>query len=86
MGKVMKGRVDTQTHTPEPRVITARVSRINTLLGTKLTGEEMAARLSREGIKAQLILDTLQCSVPHHREDVVIEEDIAEEIAPHFRL
>lgn len=81
VGKVMKGRIDTQTHTPEPRVITARVSRINTLLGTKLTGEEMAACLSREGIKAQLILDTLQCSVPYHREDVVIEEDIAEEIA-----
>ena len=81
VGKVMSGRVDTQKRTPEKREITARVSRINLLLGTKMTGEQMAACLAREGIETQLILDTLQCHVPYHRDDVAIEEDIAEEIA-----
>ena len=77
----MSGRVDTQMRTPEKREITARVSRMNLLLGTKMTGEQMAACLAREGIETQLILDTLQCRVPFHRDDVAIEEDIAEEIA-----
>ena len=36
VGKVMSGRVDTQMRTPEKREITARVSRMNLLLGTEI--------------------------------------------------
>ena len=79
-GQVVPGSFD---HYPNPapeRIVEASVSRINQLISTKLSGEEMEDILGRLYIDTQCCEDTLTCNVPAWRGDIEAECDLAEEI------
>lgn len=81
-GKVLPGRIDTLPQGEAPHMITARPERINAILGTQIPAQEMKMLLEREGF----VVDdkneaVLQCEIPAYRQDLTIEEDIAEEVA-----
>lgn len=81
-GKVLPGRIDTLPQGEAPHLIEARPERINAILGTEIPAEEMKTLLEREGfIIAHKEKGILQCTIPAYRQDLGIEEDIAEEVA-----
>ncbi len=80
-GKVCKGRVDVYPTRASAKTIDVRVSRINYVLGIRLTGEEMAAMLEGLEIKVTGSGDILTVTPPTVRQDLLEEEDYIEEIA-----
>jgi phenylalanyl-tRNA synthetase beta chain len=82
-GTVLAGAADCYPVPQEAVTIPVRVARVNAVLGTGLTGEEMAAFLTRLDIDAELIADgtALNCTPPFIRIDLREEIDIIEEIA-----
>ena len=81
-GTVLKGRVDTQKQDWQPVTLAMRVGRINHILGLELTAKQMVQALARENIQAkETEKGRYICTVPYYRQDVRIEEDLAEEIA-----
>lgn len=64
----------------EPRKMTARVSKINALLGIVVPNEEICAILTRLDFSPTLEGDELHLVVPGYRDDIDGEPDIAEEI------
>ncbi|HEY7025819.1 MAG TPA: phenylalanine--tRNA ligase subunit beta [Candidatus Limnocylindrales bacterium] len=81
-GRVATGVVDTNPADEEPRRVTFRPARVDRLLGTDTTPEQMADALARVGIATEngQGSDQLVAIVPPHRRDIAIEEDIAEEV------
>ncbi|HOL17815.1 MAG TPA: phenylalanine--tRNA ligase subunit beta, partial [Bacillota bacterium] len=81
-GQVMKGVVDTDPAPPEPRRITVRPHRINEILGVKIPVAEVTEILTRLDFDvARGSGGILELTVPLHRGDVLIEEDVVEEVA-----
>jgi len=82
-GTPAAGAVDVSAGPPEaPREIEIDPARVNRLLGTALASDEMGALLARLEIATQPAAGgRLRCRVPSHRNDLVIPQDIAEEIA-----
>ena len=79
-GKVVPGAFD---HYANPSVaceIDASVSRINALISTDLSGEQMEDILLRLGMEVMLCEDELHCVVPEWRGDITQEADLAEEV------
>lgn len=80
VGKVVAGSIDRNYDRTETIVVDARVDRINTLLGTQLSAEEMKAYLERLFFTVETDGAVLRVEVPSYRSDVRIQADIAEEI------
>lgn len=80
-GKVLEGSVDIYKSPEHPQVVSARVSRINKVLGTELSREEMVAILESLEMKVQGTGDDMIVTVPTVRQDVLKEVDFVEEIA-----
>lgn len=81
-GHVLKGSVSQSPHPYKPRFITARLSKINSLLGTKLSLNEVETYLQRLGmISTNDKEDLFQIKIPSFRTDLHEEIDIVEEIA-----
>ena len=80
-GKVLEGSVDIYKSPEHPQVVSARVSRINKVLGTELSREEMVAILESLEMKVQGTGDDTIVTVPTVRQDVLKEVDFVEEIA-----
>lgn len=80
-GTVLEGTVEVDTLTVEPAVVSITLEKINTLLGTALTMDEV------EVIFAKLKFDTtvegneVTVTVPTRRGDITIPEDLVEEVA-----
>lgn len=81
-GKVVAGRIDVAAQPFSPRQVVCRLSRINQLLGTRLSISEV------EGLLARLELastwdgdDRLTVTVPTYRNDIHEEVDLIEEVA-----
>jgi phenylalanyl-tRNA synthetase beta chain len=81
-GRVATGAVDTNPIDEEPRRVSFRPARVDRLLGTDTTAQQMRAALTRIGIETESGANTeeLVAVVPAHRRDIAIEEDIAEEV------
>lgn len=80
-GKVLEGSVDIYKSPEHPQVVSARVSRINKVLGTDLSREEMVAILESLEMKVQGTGDDLIVTAPTVRQDILKEVDFVEEIA-----
>ncbi len=79
-GQVVPGAFDCYPH-PEPqRTVTARVSRICSLVGVQIPGEQMEDILDRLNLDCTLAGDEITCEVPAYRQDIETEADIAEEV------
>lgn len=80
-GKVCKGRVDVYPNPETAKTINIRVDRINKVLGTDLTREEMADIL--EGLEIQVSGEgnIMTVTPPTVRQDLLEEEDYIEEVA-----
>lgn len=82
VGNVVTGYVDVYPAPEAPILIEARVARINSLLGTKLSTEEMVKIFNSLGIESEVLAgDILNCTVPAHRLDLLKEIDLVEEVA-----
>lgn len=81
VGKVSTEIVDVYPVKKEPRVVLVRPERINQLLGTTLTPEEMVDILARLEIPAVVTPAGIEATVPTFRDDLQMEADFAEEIS-----
>ncbi len=80
-GKVVKGEVDVYPEPVRPVTIDARVSRINGVLGTEISGDEMEKIFHRLEMDVVREGDVLKVTPPTVRMDMRIEEDCIEEVA-----
>ncbi len=84
-GQILKGTVSQSPKPYMPRFLTARLSRINSLLGTKFSLSEVEAYLNRLHITCSLDgEDLFQIKAPSYRTDIQTEIDIIEEVARVF--
>jgi phenylalanyl-tRNA synthetase beta chain len=80
-GEVLAGAAEADTLTIEPAVVSVTVEKINRVLGTELSMndvEEIFARLQFETLVED---DTITVKAPTRRGDIKIEEDLIEEVA-----
>ena len=75
-GDVLDGMIDVINHVPQPRTIPLEPEKINKLLGTKISKEDMVKYL--ELLEVPVVDDVIQ--VPSFRPDLVRMVDIAEEV------
>lgn len=81
-GEVLKGVIDVY---PRKRIsfnLRLRISKTNSILGTSLSRVEVIGCLKRLGlVPRQVNADTVAVSIPTHRNDLVEEVDLIEEVA-----
>ncbi|NLM14497.1 MAG: phenylalanine--tRNA ligase subunit beta [Clostridiaceae bacterium] len=80
-GRVCQGMIDVWPVRPQPRIIVYSARRINTLLGTNIASDWMVDKLGELGIETVSSDHGLKALIPSYRSDLVIEADLAEEIA-----
>lgn len=80
-GDVCQGKIDAWPVHPEPLVLTYSPASINAFLGTDISEEWMAEKLSKLGITVSLQGDCYQAVIPSYRPDLTSEADLSEEIA-----
>ena len=84
---ISPGQIDVAGNTPVQEFTTARVTKINSLIGTSLTGDEMAAYLNSIEFDATTAGDELTVTVPSFRWDSIganqaeFEHNIAEAVS-----
>ena len=75
-GDVLDGMIDVINHVPQPRTIPLEPEKINKLLGTEISKEDMVKYLAL--LEVPVVDDVIQ--VPSFRPDLVRMVDIAEEV------
>jgi len=80
-GKVAKGVADVYPAKWQPRKVTMRLSRLNKLLGIKLTKDEAVKILTGLGFEPTSKVDEIVCTTPTWRHDIYREVDLIEEVA-----
>ncbi len=83
-GKVIKGTIDVYENEVNEHYIIARPNRINSLIGTNLSNEEIINILKKLELEVEPIEDKLKIKVPTYRQDLKAEIDIVEEVARIF--
>ena len=82
-GRVATGVVDTNPVDDEPQRVSFRPAHVDRLLGLDVNADQMRAALTRVGVETEpgTGTDELVAVVPTYRRDIVMEADVAEEIA-----
>jgi phenylalanyl-tRNA synthetase beta chain len=81
-GTLLAGRIDVYPKKIRPGRLTLRTTRVNALLGTSLTRNDVAKILGLLDIPtAQRGADALVCTIPTRRVDLTREIDLIEEVA-----
>ncbi|AST06516.1 phenylalanine--tRNA ligase subunit beta [Anoxybacillus flavithermus] len=80
-GEVVGGVVEANTWQPKEAVVTIALDRINQVLGTAITKDEVARILTNLQFPLKEDNGTFTITVPSRRRDIAIEEDIIEEVA-----
>ncbi len=84
-GEIAQGVIDEKTQEFAPKEIICRVARVNALLGTKLSLNEITSLLERLEMHIKVrSQEELLVSVPTYRTDIQIEVDLIEEVAKVF--
>ena len=79
-GEVVDGVIDILNYVPNPKVLELRADKINELLGTDVSKDEMVRILRKVGFE----VDGDKVTVPSFRGDVEHYSDLAEEVARFF--
>lgn len=79
-GEVVSEPVVSEGELPTPTIITITAERVNGVLGTTISVEEMKSILEKLQFDVATVGNTLTITVPTRRGDITIEEDIVEEI------
>jgi phenylalanyl-tRNA synthetase beta chain len=77
------GAAEDRGRLPERAPVRLRTGRLNALLGTDLTGDEVAGLLEPIGFSARHVGDDLEVRIPSWRYDSATEIDVVEEVARH---
>jgi phenylalanyl-tRNA synthetase beta chain len=80
-GEIAPGVIDVAPQPWENPVCRVRAEKVNQLLGTELSPEQMAAYLRRLLMAVEIKGNILLVQAPSFRGDIMIEEDVAEEVA-----
>lgn len=80
-GKVLNGSVDVYHNPEEPKTIKCRVSKVNSVLGTEISREEMVSYFERLDMKVEGEGDIMLVTPPTVRQDMKEEIDCVEEVA-----
>jgi phenylalanyl-tRNA synthetase beta chain len=80
-GGEIRGKVDLYPKSYKPQEITISCSKINNVLGIKLTTEEITDCLHRLGLEVESSGDVVKIKPPAYRRDIQIDADIIEEVA-----
>lgn len=80
-GEVLEGRVEADHLTLEPAVISITLEKINRVLGTEITENEVVEIFNRLKFDVSVEEGTFTVTVPTRRGDITIEEDLVEEVA-----
>ena len=84
-GRVLKGAVDIDPSPPAPHRITVRPHRLNEILGVKIGVNDLTGILERLSLRVEKGFGgALELTVPARRADLLLEEDVAEEVARLF--
>ena len=79
-GKIVKGKMDIYKNIIDEKEIEIRPEKVNRLLGTELTIDEMIDYLNRLELNTVLKEEKLRVTIPTYRLDLNIEADLIEEI------
>ncbi|MGQ0568182.1 MAG: phenylalanine--tRNA ligase subunit beta [Armatimonadota bacterium] len=82
-GGVQRGAVDVYPSPVARQAITLRLARIDRLLGTAVSAEEVVAILTRLGLQVRRNGGIVYATPPAGRRDLEREEDLVEEVARH---
>lgn len=80
-GQVVGGAIDVLGAVPERTVVTLNVKRVNQVLGTDLTIEEITGFMKNLNFPAEVSQDELKVTIPTYRQDISREIDLIEEVA-----
>ncbi|MCX6120175.1 MAG: phenylalanine--tRNA ligase subunit beta [Ignavibacteriales bacterium] len=81
-GELLKGALDAYPKKQKPLIVKARVSRINSIIGTSLKKAQIISLLKQIDLAAtSSSKDEILVSVPSFRNDILEEIDIIEEVA-----
>ncbi|NMD70702.1 phenylalanine--tRNA ligase subunit beta [Bacillus sp. DNRA2] len=80
-GEVLEGTVEVDTYDQNPAVVTISLEKINSVIGTQLTLNEVQNIFVRLQFDVAVDQDVLTVTVPTRRGDITIEEDLIEEVA-----
>ena len=79
-GEVAPGIIDVYPRPASPVTLTLRLERVNAILGTTLTAEEVASILTSLELRVSGGPSTFEVQVPSFRPDLVREIDLVEEV------
>lgn len=80
-GEVCRGVIRVGLDPPRPKVVRMRVARCGSLLGISLSTDTMIGLLGRLGLAPRRVGDdTIECTIPSFRLDLVREVDLIEEV------
>lgn len=79
-GEVVKGSVDKKIHMREERQVPLRYDRVNRVLGTNISKEEIIKYLELLNFELQTFDDKVVALIPTYRTDINIEADLIEEV------
>lgn len=80
-GGELAGYVDTYPEPQPPMFANVAVEKVNKVLGTALTGAEVADAFARLGLPYKEEAGVFEVTVPFERLDLIIAEDLIEEVA-----
>jgi phenylalanyl-tRNA synthetase beta chain len=80
-GEVLEGTAEVDTLTIEPAVVSISLEKINRVIGTELTVQNVKDIFDRLQFKTSIEEDVITVTAPTRRGDIKIEEDLIEEVA-----
>ncbi|WHX99556.1 phenylalanine--tRNA ligase subunit beta [Neobacillus sp. DY30] len=80
-GEVLEGASEVDTLTVEPAVVSITIEKINNVIGTNLTVQDVEAIFERLQFTVNVDENVITVTAPTRRGDIKIEEDLIEEVA-----